>query len=114
MEAAQKLEKEGLSVRVINARFVKPLDKGWLLESLKDVKTILTVEENVLAGGFGSAIRELLEGETFMIRSLGIPDKFIEQGTQQKLRSLVGLTEENIAETLRSLHASTRVGLSSN
>jgi 1-deoxy-D-xylulose-5-phosphate synthase len=92
---------------------VKPLDKAWLLEALKGVKTILTVEENALAGGFGSSIHELLEGEPFAIRNLGIPDKFIEQGTQLKLRSLVGLTEENIADTLRTLQ-SARVGLSSN
>jgi 1-deoxy-D-xylulose-5-phosphate synthase len=114
VDAAGKLENEGLSVRVINARFVKPLDKTWLLETLKGVKTLLTIEENVLAGGFGSSIRELLEGEPISIRSLGIPDKFIEQGTQAKLRSLVGLTEENIANTLRSLHSNARVGLSSN
>src|SRR5262249_28926823 len=110
-EAAQKLENEGLNVRVINARFVKPLDKAWLLESLNGVKTILTVEENAVAGGFGSAIRELLADQTFTIHSLGIPDKFIEQGTQPKLRSLVGLTEENIAATLRSIHSGVNVGL---
>ncbi len=113
-DAAQKLENDGVHIRVINARFVKPLDKAWLLESLRGVRTILTVEENVLAGGFGSAIRELLAGESFVIHTLGIPDKFIEQGTQPKLRSLVGLTEENIADTLRTLHSSARVGLSSN
>jgi 1-deoxy-D-xylulose-5-phosphate synthase len=112
-DAAQKLEKEGVHVRVINARFVKPLDKAWLLEALQGVKTILTVEENAVAGGFGSSIHELLEGEPFAIRNLGIPDKFIEQGTQPKLRSLVGLTEENIADTLRSLHLNARVGSSS-
>src|SRR5581483_4700113 len=112
-EAARKLEKEGILIRVINARFVKPLDKAWLLEALQGVKSILTVEENVVAGGFGSSIHELLEGEPFAIRNLGIPDKFIEQGTQPKLRGLVGLTEENIADTLRSLHAGARVGLSS-
>jgi 1-deoxy-D-xylulose-5-phosphate synthase len=78
------------------------------------VKTILTVEENALAGGFGSAIREMLEGEGLSIRSLGIPDKFIEQGTQAKLRSLVGLTEENITDTLRSISSGARVGFASN
>ncbi len=106
--AAETLAKEGMSVKVINARFVKPLDRTWLLETLKGFRTVLTVEENVLAGGFGSAIRELLEGETISIRSIGIPDKFIEHGTQQKLRSLVGLTEQNIADTLRQIHAGVR------
>lgn len=103
LAAAETLAKEGIQAKVINARFVKPLDRVWLLENLRGIHTLLTVEENVLAGGFGSAIRELLEGENISIRSLGIPDKFIEHGTQPKLRSLVGLTEENIAATLRHL-----------
>jgi 1-deoxy-D-xylulose-5-phosphate synthase len=79
---------------------VKPLDKEWLLENLKGVHTIVTTEENVVAGGFGSAIKELLEGENFDVRSIGIPDRFIEHGTQPKLRSLAGLSEDQIAETL--------------
>jgi 1-deoxy-D-xylulose-5-phosphate synthase len=108
LESANALTKEGLDVKVINARFVKPLDRVWLLDSLKGIRSIITVEENVVAGGFGSSIRELLEGENFEITAIGIPDKFIEQGTQPKLRSLVGLTTENIAETARQIHAGTR------
>ncbi len=103
VKAAERLAQSGLNVTVINARFVKPLDKNWLLESLKGVSTIVTVEENVIAGGFGSAIRELLEGTDFKIHSIGIPDRFIEHGTQPKLRSLVGLTEENIANVVTDL-----------
>jgi len=104
LEAAALLEKDGLHVRVINTRFVKPLDKTWLLESLKGTPTVVTVEENVLAGGFGSSIKELLEGEDFTIRSIGIPDRFIEHGTQAQLRQLVGLTPEKIAERVKALH----------
>ncbi len=112
IEAAESLAKEGINAKVINARFVKPIDKAWLLESLKGVSAILTVEENAVAGGFGSAIRELLEGENFSITSIGIPDKFIEHGTQSKLRSLVGLTSENIAKTVRHVRAGGRSILS--
>jgi 1-deoxy-D-xylulose-5-phosphate synthase len=104
ISAAEKLKEKGVSVRVINARFVKPLDRAWLLESLKGIKTIVTVEENAIAGGFGSAIKELLENEPIHIKSLGIPDRFIEHGTQPKLRSLVGLTDDQIADaTLAAL-----------
>ncbi len=110
LAAAEKLQSEGLSVKVINARFVKPLDKNWLMDNLNGIKTILTVEENAVAGGFGSAIKEILEGEPFGVKSLGIPDRFIEHGTQQKLRSLVGLTEEHIADVVRALHPSSIQG----
>ncbi|MFN0118280.1 MAG: 1-deoxy-D-xylulose-5-phosphate synthase [Elusimicrobiota bacterium] len=106
VEAAKMLSTQGISVKVINARFVKPLDKNWLLDTLKGIKTVLTVEENVIAGGFGSAIKEYLEGTDIKVYSLGIPDRFIEHGTQPKLRSLVGLTTENIAESVKKIHAS--------
>jgi 1-deoxy-D-xylulose-5-phosphate synthase len=103
LKAAERLVQSGINAKVINARFVKPIDKTWLLDSLKGVSTIVTVEENVIAGGFGSAIRELLDGSDFKIHSIGIPDKFIEHGTQAKLRALVGLTEENIANVVTEL-----------
>lgn len=96
LAAAQTLEKEGLNIKVVNTRFVKPLDKNWLLETLGDTKTVITVEENVLAGGFGSAIQEYLEGYSYEIHRIGIPDKFIEHGTQPQLRKLVGLDEEGL------------------
>ncbi len=105
LRAAEAAAKNGVNARVVNARFVKPLDKGWLLEALKGVKTVITVEENVLQGGFGSSIRELLEGEDFNIRSLGIPDRFIEHGPQPKLRALVGLSDEQIAHSIVAIAA---------
>jgi 1-deoxy-D-xylulose-5-phosphate synthase len=100
-----------VNARVINARFVKPLDRAWLLESLRDVKTVITVEENVLQGGFGSAIRELLDGEDITVRSLGIPDRFIEHGPQPKLRSLVGLSDDQIAASLTAIAADPKANL---
>ena len=112
LDAAEVLAREGINAKVINARFVKPIDRVWLMETLKGISAIVTVEENVIAGGFGSAIRELLEGENFAITSIGIPDKFIEQGTQAKLRSLVGLTSDNIAKTVRQIRSGARSVLS--
>ncbi len=105
LEAAEKLREEGIKVKVINARFVKPLDRNWLMDALKDVNTVITVEENVLAGGFGSAIKELLEGEKIAVRSIGIPDRFVEHGPQTKLRALVGLSPDQIAEAVRRTHS---------
>lgn len=103
LKAAERLVQNGIDAKVINARFVKPIDKTWLLDSLKGISTIVTVEENVIAGGFGSAIRELLDGSDFKFHVIGIPDKFIEHGTQSKLRALVGLTEENIANVVTDI-----------
>jgi len=102
LSAAEMGKAWAMNVKVINARFVKPIDKSWLLENLKNIHTVLTVEENVLSGGFGSAIQELLEGEKFVIKRMGIPDRFIEHGSQTKLRQLLGLTDTAIAEVLKS------------
>jgi 1-deoxy-D-xylulose-5-phosphate synthase len=110
LDAAQKLIAQGVNAKVINARFVKPLDKEWLLDVLSGFKSVLTVEENVLAGGFGSAIREMLEGFDISVYSLGVPDQFIEHGTQPKLRSLVGLTDENIAKTAKEIYTKDKEG----
>ena len=105
LSAATRLNSEGINVKVINIRFVKPLDKNWLFGNLDGCRTLLTVEENALQGGFGSGIRELTEGTSFRVYSVGIPDRFIEHGSQMKLRQLLGLTDENIANIVRRLVA---------
>jgi 1-deoxy-D-xylulose-5-phosphate synthase len=103
--AAKRLKEKGTPTKMINARFAKPIDKTWLMDTLKGIETLITVEENNLAGGFGSGIQELLEGTGIRIHRIGIPDKFIEHGTQPILRKLVGLTEDQIFETALKLHA---------
>ncbi len=107
LEAAAALEKDGISVKVINARFIKPIDRNWLVESIQGIRTIITVEENVIAGGFGSAIKEALEGLPFDIKSIGISDKFIEQGSQPQLRKLVGLDAASLTDSFRRVHNGT-------
>lgn len=99
LQAAIKLQKFGLSIQVINARFVKPLDKDLILKAA-NCKKILTVEENVIAGGFGSAVSELLAGHNLEIHHMGLPDKFIEHGTVNQLKQDLGLTEEGIFNTV--------------
>ncbi|MEW6003090.1 MAG: 1-deoxy-D-xylulose-5-phosphate synthase, partial [Nitrospirota bacterium] len=87
--AAERLEKDGVSVMVVNARFVKPLDRHLLFSVISNIKKIITIEENVLAGGFGSAVLEFfneMEIHNVMVRRLGIPDEFVEQGKQGELR----------------------------
>ncbi len=104
LEAAKLLQKEGIPVTVVNMRFVKPIDKNLLIKLLeKGNRKWITVEENVLAGGFGSAIMESMEGQPVTITRIGIGDHFVEHGTQNILRDKEGLSAEKIAEKIRTM-----------
>lgn len=106
LNAAQRLKKEGIKASVVNARFIKPLDKELILSMAKKIKKIVTVEENVLAGGFGSAILELFNENNVMnitLKRIGIDDVFIEHGSQAILRDKYGINEEAIYKTAISL-----------
>ncbi|OEU52338.1 MAG: 1-deoxy-D-xylulose-5-phosphate synthase [Desulfuromonadales bacterium C00003096] len=104
LQAAAVLEKEGLSLAVVDARFLAPLDRQLISEEAQRTGLVFTVEENVLAGGFGSAVLELLAEEQLAPRvlRLGLPDHFVEQGTQQELRALCGIDGPGIARQIRS------------
>lgn len=98
--ASKLLSDAGINACVVNARFVKPLDTGLISSLAKNIKHILTVEENAVSGGFGSAVLEELSRsgiEGLRIKLLGIPDTFIEQGPQNLLRKKLGLDAEGIA-----------------
>lgn len=99
MLAAEKLAAHGLSATVVNARFVKPLDKELILESVRKIRKVFTVEENVIAGGFGSAVSEMLQREghpSVRVYSLGLPDAFIEHAHQGILLEQYAMTSEGI------------------
>jgi 1-deoxy-D-xylulose-5-phosphate synthase len=99
MKAAEMLKKEGISAAVINARFIKPLDGQLIIDIAKRTKKIITVEENVLAGGFGSAVLECLAGagvKDVLVKRIGIDDEFVEHGAQKILREKYGLDEQGI------------------
>jgi 1-deoxy-D-xylulose-5-phosphate synthase len=104
--AAKRLEGEGISTAVINARFVKPLDQDLIVEVAKRVRYVVTVEEGSKMGGFGSAVLEALSdggvtGVTTKI--LGLPDWYIEQGPQDFLRERYGLTADGIYQSVKEL-----------
>lgn len=102
--AADRLAKFGLEAAVINARFVKPLDRDLIVKYASRVSRIVTLEEHVLAGGFGSAVLELLADEGlkgYEVLRLGIPDTFVDHGNPEILRAKYGLTEEAIISTIR-------------
>ena len=106
MEAAEKLRADGVSVAVVNARFVKPLDKDLIREVAKNVKSLITVEEGCRMGGFGSAVLEFLSEEErwdLPTKVIGLPDWYIEQGPQDLLREKYGLTADGIYDQAKAL-----------
>ncbi|MDL4841598.1 1-deoxy-D-xylulose-5-phosphate synthase [Aquibacillus rhizosphaerae] len=106
LEASEQLKKQGYSVRVVNARFIKPLDEDMLHDIMSSDMPILTLEETVLQGGFGSAILEFAEANLYTlnnIRRMGIPDHFIEHGKVEELLEEIGLTKEIVVETVQQM-----------
>ena len=108
LAAAQRLAKEGINIKVINARFAKPIDGELIANTAAAIKKIITVEENVLQGGFGSAVLECLAQKNItgvQIRRLGIPDEFVEHATQAQLRQHYGIDEDGIFRAVKEMLA---------
>ncbi len=105
--AAEILAEQGISAEVINARFVKPLDEALILKSVKKTGALVTVEEAMLAGGFGSAVLELLARERLEIPAdrLGLADHFYDHASQNTLRKKAGIDAESIASRTRAMTA---------
>jgi 1-deoxy-D-xylulose-5-phosphate synthase len=98
LRAAEELRKEGIRAGVVNARFVKPLDEKLLTELAHRYEVFITVEDNTVVGGFGTAVLEFLASRGILKRviTLGVPDVFIEHGAQSILRAQVGIDSEGI------------------
>lgn len=106
LEAAQKLASNKIEATVVNARFAKPLDFELIIDLASRIKRMVTVEENALSGGFGSSVIKFLkESEIYdiQVKSIGIPDEFVEQGTQAILRAKYGLDAKGITRQVLTL-----------
>ncbi len=106
LDAARRLREDGIDATVVNCRFVKPLDGELLARVASATGKVLTVEENVLAGGFGSAVLEMFEAKGLSgidVKRLGIPDEFVEHGTQAEMRRKYGIDAEGILDAARKL-----------
>lgn len=103
LDAAEILAKEGVELEVVNARFIKPLDEELILSNARKMRGVITIEEHILAGGFGSAVMELLsrEGVIVPIKSIGLPDRFIEHGEPNILLKRYGLDRDGILRQLK-------------
>ncbi|MFO7764908.1 MAG: 1-deoxy-D-xylulose-5-phosphate synthase [Pelovirga sp.] len=105
LTAADELAGEGFELSVLDARFIKPLDQEQILSLAESAPFVVTVEENVLQGGFGAAVLELFSdvGLQLPVVRLGIPDTFIEQGSQAQLYESLGLNADHIVTRVRDL-----------
>jgi 1-deoxy-D-xylulose-5-phosphate synthase len=113
LRAAKILEEQGISVQVENMRFVKPLDEKRLQTLAQKFPLMVTVEDNVVAGGFGTAVLEVVSGlpsETRVLR-LGLPDAFVEHGAVNILFEKLGLNPQGIAKSVKEALEANRSAL---
>ena len=106
LEAAEDLASRGIQCTVVNARFAKPLDSELITKLAGYIKHIITVEENALSGGFGSSVLNLLQNSVvtdIQVKSIGIPDEFVKQGTQALLHSKYNIDAKGIAQQVLTL-----------
>ncbi len=104
LKAAEKLAADGIICEVINMRFIKPLDTGMLDYIAGKHPKIVTLEENTLVGGFGSAVLEYFNDKNYKndILRMGLPDNFVEHGTQKELHHILKIDPEGIVERVKS------------
>lgn len=106
LEAANRLEQKDISAAVLNPRFIKPLDQELILSWAKKIGRIITIEENVLQGGFGSAVLEAFQEASYFPRAfvrIGLPDAFVQHGSQGILRNLHGIDADGIEHAAEEL-----------
>lgn len=110
MKLADKLEKEGIQAEVINARFLKPIDKETMKKSIEKTKNVVTIEDGTVINGLATAIEEIIleeKLENVTIQKYAYPDEFIKHGGVEELEKIYGLDEEEILEKIRSLKQTT-------
>lgn len=102
VEVREELKKAGKNVSILNARFVNPIDKEMILDSLKDHFHLVTLEENVKAGGFGENVAEILcqEGVKAKLTTIAIPDMYVEHGNPELLKKEIGIDKDSIVNKI--------------
>ena len=104
MKIAEKLQEDNIEVEVINARFIKPLDKKMIIESIEKTRNVITIEDGTIINGLGTAIKELIIDENLQnvkIKSYAYPDKFIKHGSVEELEKLYKLDEVSILNEVK-------------
>src|SRR5699024_10515232 len=103
VKAIESLEKQGYKIGLVNPRFIKPMDKGLLDQLAETYPLIVTLEEGILNGGYGSMVMQYLmqKGYKGNIRNIGIEDQFVEHGSISELRSMLKIDGEHIAASMK-------------
>jgi 1-deoxy-D-xylulose-5-phosphate synthase len=118
LEAADALAADGWSIGVINARFAKPLDGQLILDQARGKRLLVTFEESVVTGGFGSGVLEVMEEARLLdpayrdvsVRTIGIPaDRFVDHGSVVDLRRMLRLDAAGLADQVREAAAAMRI-----
>jgi 1-deoxy-D-xylulose-5-phosphate synthase len=111
LTAAANLKEQGISCEVINMRFAKPLDTKLLDEIAAKFHKIVTLEENALSGGFGSAVVEYFADNNYKndFLRIGLPDKFVDHGTQDELHQLLGIDPSGIVEKIKQFYLTKKI-----
>lgn len=104
LQSAYQLEKEGINARVINLHTIKPIDEELIIQTAKECKRIITVEEHQIYGGLGSAVSEVLsENYPVFVHKIGMPDKFGESGSPEELLKKYNMTAHAISHKIKKL-----------
>ena len=104
LDAAKALAEEGIECTVLDGRFINPLDEKLILDSVAKTGRAVTVEEHMISGGFGARVLALIEQampKGAKVKTLGVPDTFIEHGVRSELLEMLGLTASGIAASIR-------------
>jgi len=111
LKAAAKLKEQGISCEVINMRFAKPLDTEMLDRIAEKFHKVITLEENNLPGGFGSAVAEYFISNNYKndLQFIGIPDTFVDHGTQEELHKILGIDPDGIVERVKEFIQSNKI-----
>ena len=103
IEVANIIEKHGIGVEVINVRFLKPIDRKTIISSIEKTKNVVTIEDNILKGGLGTHIEEIIGDEKLQdvkLKKYGYPDEFIKHGSVGEIEEKYGLDAKSIAENI--------------
>ncbi|AJP10899.1 TPA: 1-deoxy-D-xylulose-5-phosphate synthase [Clostridioides difficile] len=105
LEAKEILSREGINPTIVNARFLKPIDEGMLKALLKNHKNVVTIEDNIVTGGFGSRINKFIIDNEYNVNilNIAIPEEFVKHGNIDELYDFVGLSPKSIADKIRKL-----------
>ena len=105
MKIAKKYEKNKYNVKIINARFLKPFDRKTICQALKESQKVITIEDNVITGGFSTNINKFIIDNKYDIdiSNIALPEEFIPHGSTDEIYNSFGLSPMKIAEKIKSL-----------